>query len=341
MSSQIMYLQNTPLKKISLPYLVSITICIALFYALPTQALEGLKLHSVSIAVSNVEKSKVFYQELLGLPVQGQVGDTLFLRLGTGPQYVSLSPVAENDNPRITTIGLSAENFNADAFAQRLMAEGYKAVTPVALTNASRLAHAKSYWIADGVVHFVDLEGVELQVSDARYCGSSNFDCNKTEDKPNGKLHLLGINHFTTFMANAPRANDFYMELLGLGVQSYQGPNVPALGVGDGLQFLMFVGGARDGAPPNAANLHHVSFMVENFNVDGIFATLKDYGLSARPDGVNTATPLTYYVSLRMPARGGAEGGTPEVYFIDPDGILLQVQDPSYCGGGGYLGDKC
>jgi hypothetical protein len=48
-----------------------------------------------------------------------------------------------------------------------------------------------------------------------------------------------------------------------------------------------------------------------------------------------------HYVSLRMPERGGVEGGTPELYFTDPDGILLQLQDVSYCGGGGYLGSEC
>jgi hypothetical protein len=47
------------------------------------------------------------------------------------------------------------------------------------------------------------------------------------------------------------------------------------------------------------------------------------------------------YVSLRMPARGGAPGGTPELYFTDPDGLLMQLQDVRYCGGGGYLGDVC
>jgi hypothetical protein len=50
---------------------------------------------------------------------------------------------------------------------------------------------------------------------------------------------------------------------------------------------------------------------------------------------------MMHYVSLRMPERGGVEGGTPEVYFTDPDGILVQLQDPSYCGGGGYLGNEC
>jgi hypothetical protein len=48
-----------------------------------------------------------------------------------------------------------------------------------------------------------------------------------------------------------------------------------------------------------------------------------------------------HYVTRRMPDRGGAPGGTPELYFTDPDGILLQLQDVSYCGGGGYLGDEC
>ncbi len=44
---------------------------------------------------------------------------------------------------------------------------------------------------------------------------------------------------------------------------------------------------------------------------------------------------------MRMPDRGGAVAGTPELYFTDPDGILIQLQDVSYCGGSGYLGDEC
>ena len=46
-------------------------------------------------------------------------------------------------------------------------------------------------------------------------------------------------------------------------------------------------------------------------------------------------------MTMRMPDRGGAPGGTPELYFTDPDGILLQLQDARYCGGNGYLGEEC
>jgi hypothetical protein len=44
---------------------------------------------------------------------------------------------------------------------------------------------------------------------------------------------------------------------------------------------------------------------------------------------------------MRMQNRGGAPGGTPELYFTDPDGLLMQLQDTTYCGGGGFLGDDC
>jgi hypothetical protein len=44
---------------------------------------------------------------------------------------------------------------------------------------------------------------------------------------------------------------------------------------------------------------------------------------------------------MRMPNRGGAPEGTAELYFTDPDGILIQLQDVSYCGGGGHLGEVC
>ena len=50
---------------------------------------------------------------------------------------------------------------------------------------------------------------------------------------------------------------------------------------------------------------------------------------------------LRHYTSMRMENRGGAPGGTPELYFTDPDGLLMQLQDTTYCGGWGFLGDVC
>ena len=67
---------------------------------------------------------------------------------------------------------------------------------------------------------------------------------------------------------------------------------------------------------------------------------LEDLGLQAG-SGARPPQPLRHWLSLRMANRGGAEEGTPELYFSDPDGIAIQLQDKSYCGGSGYLGDEC
>ena len=68
---------------------------------------------------------------------------------------------------------------------------------------------------------------------------------------------------------------------------------------------------------------------------------LEDYGVTPRGDAQSAVGPLQSYVTMRMENRGGAPGGTPELYCTDPDGILIQLQDSSYCGGDGYLGDVC
>jgi hypothetical protein len=81
---------------------------------------------------------------------------------------------------------------------------------------------------------------------------------------------------------------------------------------------------------------------MRNFDPDKVTKTLLSYGLKQRPEGARgPAGPLETYISMRMPNRGGAPDGTPELYFTDPDGILLQIQDMSYCGGGGKMGEVC
>ena len=132
-------------------------------------------------------------------------------------------------------------------------------------------------------------------------------------------------------------ANRFYQETFKLSVQAHQGPRAPVVGIGDGHQFVMYAGPSRDHATP--AIINHGCFNMRDFNVKRVLGELTKYGLTARGD--RRTGPLMHYVSLRMPNRGGAVGGTPELYFTDPDGILLQIQDVSYCGGGGYLGNEC
>jgi catechol 2,3-dioxygenase-like lactoylglutathione lyase family enzyme len=253
--------------------------------------------------------------------------------------------VLAGETPAITHLGYSVENFDVTTQQAALNALGYATIAAPALT-APGIENAMRTWVRlrgeTPELYFADKRGLIVQLSAEEYCGGSGplgADCGAPEAAPAGMFTLSEINHFTAFVNDGAGANRDYQNTFGLSVQAYQGPNSPVTGIGDGHQFVMYAG-PFPGGENAPANIHHGCFNMQGFNVEEILAKLTTYGLTARPDGAQ-AGPLMHYVSLRQPDRGGAEGGTPELYFTDPDGILMQLQDTSYCGGGGYLGSEC
>ncbi len=335
--------------------------CLSLL-ALPRWALaQGVqpvaveKLHSFTLQVSDVGRSLAFYQDLFAAPVQARQGETLCLRIGDGPRHFALAPLPAGTEPRVSHMGLSVANFDIEAVREQLLHFGISRA-PVPEPGQSSLHSALQSWVvtrgpdAGGAqsgtqeLYFADIEGLVFQLSGTGYCGgggATGEECATVEAAPApGMMQLVDISHFTNFVSNSGRANAFYTRAFGKQYQAYQGAGSPIIGVGDGIQFLMFIGGDQAGPPQSAATIHHPCFSVSEFDVDRIRGQLTDYGLSPLADG-ETPGPLKHWISLRMPNRGGAPGGTPELYFTDPDGIRIQLQDPGYCGGSGYLGDSC
>ena len=116
------------------------------------------------------------------------------------------------------------------------------------------------------------------------------------------------------------------------------GPGGPG-GAGPGGPGAPAGAGAGRGGAPRAGGIDHACMAMNDFDPAKVTQLLVDYGLT-KQDGQGR-DPLVTYISLRMPNRGGAEGGTPELYFTDPDGLAIQLQDVKYCGGGGFLGEAC
>jgi len=196
-------------------------------------------------------------------------------------------------------------------------------------------------------VYVGDPDGLVVQIQDSKYCGGAGVlgdVCNTIEPSPSkGLLHMEDLSHFTLFVSDAKRSMDFYQSVFAMPIQAHQGPT-PLLAVGSNGSFLTLAGGGggRAGGPVPTPAINHVSFRMRNFDPEKITRTLVSYGLKERAqDARGPAGPLETYISMRMPNRGGAPGGTPELYFTDPDGILLQIQDMSYCGGSGKMGEVC
>ena len=305
------------------------------------------------LAVSDPKRSIEFYQGLFGMPIQARVGPTTLLRVGAGPQFISIAP-AGTAAPGINHFCLGVEGFDVDRIMATLAAHGVAkgdAAGPMKAAVTRRGPDAGGAKDGTPDLLFGDPDGIVCQLQDASFCGGAGAlgnVCPPPEPAPKkGSIALRDLSHLTIFATDAGRSNTFYRDLFGLSIRSYQGPTAPTLAVGPTVQFLMFTGGgggARGAAPaaaPRPASINHGCFSMDGFKPDEVVKSLESYGLRPREAATGPVGPLRHYVSMRMENRGGAPGGTPELYFTDPDGLLMQLQDTAYCGGGGLLGDTC
>lgn len=120
------------------------------------------------------------------------------------------------------------------------------------------------------------------------------------------------LNHVTCLVPSVERARTFYQDLFGLSVLTHQGPGVN-LRLGGG--FL----GLYPAAPGARAGIDHLCLGLDRFDADATRERLAARGLDA---------------TIRL------RGNTKELYFTDPDGITVQLQDVRYRGGVGPLGDQ-
>jgi catechol 2,3-dioxygenase-like lactoylglutathione lyase family enzyme len=325
--------------------------------------------HHFGLAVSDVKRTVDFYQALFGMPVQARQGQTVVLRIGSGPRYMAISPAGSN-RPSISHMGIAVDSFNVDRLLGVLAQHGVTKAEPAAsvsfgdpasLSGGAMKARVRMRGAADGgakdgtpELFFGDPDGVVTQLCDVSHCGGAGAlgsVCAAPEPSPKkGLMAVKDISHFTNAGADANRSNQFYQDLFGIGIRSKQGASL-GLAIGPTIGFLMFTGGAAGAArgaapgapppPPRPGSINHVCMNMDNFKPDDVLKTLETMGITPRGDAQGPAGPLKHYISLRMPNRGGVEGGTPELYFTDPDGLLIQLQDVTYCGGGGYLGNVC
>lgn len=121
-----------------------------------------------------------------------------------------------------------------------------------------------------------------------------------------------GLNHATLYVHDVPRSQEFYQKLFGMPILTRQGRGVNLRAGGS------FVGlyPVPDGDPPRIA---HICISV---------------------DGFDAARALTNLREERLNAEIVRRGDTEELYFDDPDGISVQIQDTRYRGGVGRLGDR-
>ena len=294
----------------------------------PAVPVRGLS--HVALAVSDPERSLDFYQGLFGMPVQAHRGPNPCLRIGGGSRFLELAATETGAAPEIARMGLAVEGFDADRTLRWLKNHG---LTPSdSAEPGGGLAGGPlraNVWVRGATLpgesrgtpelFMCDPDGIVVQLQDSAYCGGAGAlgeVCPPPEPAPaEGRFRLRGINHCTVFVADEQRSLDFYQQVFGLRITKTQG-SMPLLDVGPGGQILGFVSVPGSGAP---ARIHHVCLTIDGFQHERVLEVLDGYGVTPREDpGGGPIEPLSAYVTLRMPDRGGAPEGTPELYFTDP-----------------------
>jgi catechol 2,3-dioxygenase-like lactoylglutathione lyase family enzyme len=301
-------------------------------------------LSHMTLTVSDRKRSVEFYQGLFGLPVQHHQDVSTGLRIGPGRQYISLSQGGPNATPKIAHFCMTVEHFSADGTTQVLAGHGVTKGDPGPLKTWVRTRGPNAGGAAEGTpeLYVGDPDGINVQLQDVSYCGGGGMlgnICKPIEPAPTkGLIALLDLSHVTLGVSDPQRSRAFYQDLFGMPIQAHQGAT-PLLAVGSNKQFITLAG--MNAAQGRAPSIGHGCFRMEGFNPDNVLKALADYGIKPRGDSTGPPGPLVSYVTMRMENRGGAKGGTPELYFTDPDAILMQIQDVSYCGGAGYFGEVC
>ena len=124
---------------------------------------------------------------------------------------------------------------------------------------------------------------------------------------------VASFNHVSVFVPNVQKSVAFYQDLFGLPILTRQDPGIN-LNCGAG-----FLGIYPLPANATASRIDHLCLGMPTFDADAVLKQLTERGIKA---------------NIRM------RGETKELYFTDPDGIRVQLQDVTYKGGTGVLGDE-
>jgi catechol 2,3-dioxygenase-like lactoylglutathione lyase family enzyme len=273
-------------------------------------------LNHIAIAVSDKKRSMEFYQGLFGWPIQHTQGGTTGLRIGAGPQYMTMG----QGKPGFGHWCLTVEGFNVDRITQVLAVHG------VLRTETSEAGPMKA-WVRmrgeanggakEGTPEFYvnDPDGIRLQIQDVRYCGGPGVFGEGCPSLPPLKSVLVvrDFRSFTLSVSNQERSLAFYQSLFGMAIKGRDG-TVPMLGVGSGPQRLVIDGSRAAGATPHVA---HPCLVMDGFDPDKVQKALSTFGVKPRGDATGTPGPLVSWVRMQ------------KLFFTDPDGVMIQLQGSS------------
>src|SRR6202161_1813918 len=106
---------------LSLPAIATISRALAQSAKWPAQV---RALNHMTLTVSDWKRSLEFYQGLFGMSVQHRQGSAIGLRIGAGPEYISLFQGDADASPAIAHFCMTVDGFSVKAITKSLADHG-------------------------------------------------------------------------------------------------------------------------------------------------------------------------------------------------------------------------
>lgn len=299
--------------------------------------------HSV-LSVSDPARSVEWFQGLFGMPVVAEYDDATILRVGEGPQFLSIRN-EKSKNTGMLHFGLAVDGFDPDDFADRLRALGFAEDSSPGPNTFAVIERGPAGGGAAGGTKEVmigDPDGLLIHIVDTSYShgGGPLGNVSPASYRADSPIKLKELNHCTLLVSDFAKSDAFYKSIFDMPIEAYQGQTA-VYRIGRYSSLVLF----PRTSDPRAANIEpyidHTCYGVEDYDFNVVRQALSEYGLEDLGDAFRAQKPLQHYYTSRRPDRGGAPGGSFEVYFTDPDGTVFQLNDYTYCGGGGTQGTIC
>jgi catechol 2,3-dioxygenase-like lactoylglutathione lyase family enzyme len=279
-------------------------------------------LNHASFSVADLKAGIQWYGRVFGMPLYGfqdyGAGQNI-LRVGTKnePAYIALNQADQRTvaqaKPSRPHFCYGVRDFDVDRI-QRALSE-------MPAFAQSTLREGKT---VNGI-NFTDLNDFRTQFNPHIACGGNGFwgevcDFSAKVEREPGWAPPIPVQTFNNVRMVVPSIRQtvtWYTKLTDMKEHTFQqrtgGPRTILL-IGKGPQHVQLV----EGTGPETFQAH-LGFGVPGFDADVVMQRLRDHKVMAR-----------------MNVRDGV---TKEILVEGPYGVEIQLQDVSYCGGGGPLGN--
>ena len=213
-----------------------------------TPLFQAKTLNHIAVSVSDLKRSRAFYQKILGLAEYREAETTL--QLGPiGRSFIGLTKTGQAGT--INHFCFGVDGFDMKSVVEKLKAED---LNPE---------------VRNDQLYFNDPDGASLQLDSVNYTGSApQMKMPVKEAEP--VFQSRAFSHIQIGVKDMKRSRDFYQNVVGLSLLKEEPPNTVLMTI-DGYQFISLSNAANQ----KPGNIDHFCVNVEGFTPDGALAKLK------------------------------------------------------------------